>query len=280
MGQISISRRNEIGRHSAGLLEDDRDFIDSRKIRQTLWASKWAILTITLAAVLLAAVLMQVITPMYRAVASLVIEPKGVSLISFQPPADPNNPTNDYLQTQMSLIQSRGVAERAVKQLNLTLHPEFDPRQRPYLMTQLKSLVSAISPGLFPSTWSQGEALTPGQVFDAAVLELMEHTSVGSVGKSQLVTIGVTLMDKQGAAAAANALAQGYLDSRLDAQVADSLNASRWMDSRVIELRTQLQQAENKLQAYRDAQGLVDVGGVTTITANELAKTSDRMIDA
>lgn len=280
MGQISISRRNEISRHSMGVPEEDRDFIDSRKIGQTLWASKWGIFSITLLAVLLAAVVMQTITPVYRAVASLVIEPKGASLISFQPPADPNNPTSDYLQTQISLIQSRGVAERAVKQLNLTEHPEFDPRQRPYLMTRLKSMVSALSPGLFPGSWSQGEALTPAQVFDATVMELMEHTSVGSVGKSQLVTIGVTLKDKQTAADAANALARGYLDSRLDAQVNDSLTASRWMDTRVVELRTQLQESENKLQAYRDAQGLVDVGGVTTITANELAKTSDRMIDA
>jgi succinoglycan biosynthesis transport protein ExoP len=167
MGQISISsRRNEISRHSVGMPDEDRDFIDSRKIGQTLWASKWSILTITLVAVLLAALLMQTITPVYRAVASLVIEPKGASLISFQPLADPNNPTSDYLQTQISLIQSRGVAERAVKELNLTEHPEFDPRQRPYLMTRLKSLVSSLSPGLFPASWSEGEALTPTQIFD------------------------------------------------------------------------------------------------------------------
>lgn len=280
MGQISVSRRSEMVRHSPGMPEDDRDFIDSRKLAQTLWASKWSIVGVTLLAVVLAAALMQTLTPVYRAVASLVIEPKGASLISFQQPVDPTNPTSDYLQTQISLIQSRGVAERAVKQLNLTAHPEFDPRQRPYLMTRLKALVASLDPALFPDTWSQGEPLTPEQVFDGAVAQLMEHTSVSSVGKSQLVTIGVTLKDKEMAAAAANALARGYLDSRLDAQVGDSLTASRWMDTRVIELRTQLQESENKLQSYRDAQGLVDVGGVTTITANELAKTSDRMIDA
>lgn len=280
MGQISISRKNEFPRYATGMPEEDRDFIDSRKIGQTLWASKWSILAITLLAIAVAAGLMQTVTPMYRAVSSLVVEPKGMSVITFQPPADPTNPTSDYLQTQLSLIQSRGVAERAVRQLNLTSHPEFDPRQRPYLMTRLKAMVSAIWPGMFPATWSKGEPLTQTQVFDAAVAELMEHTSVGSVGKSQLVTIGVTLEDKQTAGAAANALAHGYLDSRLDAQVNDSLNASRWMDTRVVELRTQLQEAENKLQTYRDAEGLVDVGGVTTLTANELSKTSDRMIDA
>jgi capsular exopolysaccharide synthesis family protein len=52
------------------------------------------------------------------------------------------------------------------------------------------------------------------------------------------------------------------------------------MDTRVVELRTQLQESESKLQAYRDAEGLVDVDGVTTLSAHELAKTSDRMVDA
>lgn len=279
MGQMTI-RRRDVGQPYAAIPEDDRDFIDSRKIGHTLWMRKWSILSLMLAAVILAVVVMQSLTPVYRAVASLVIEPKGATLISFQPTADPNNPTSDYLQTQISLIQSRGVAERAVRQLNLTAHREFDPRQRPYLMQRAKSLIAGLHPAWFPADWVSGESLTQAQIFDGAVAELMEHTSVSSVGKSQLVTIGVTLNDRETAALAANALARGYLDSRLDAQVNESLNASRWMNTRLVELRTQLQQSENTLQKYRDAEGLVDVGGVVTLSANELSKTSDRMVDA
>src|SRR5471032_1100789 len=279
MGQVSISKR-EVGQHAMAAPEDDRDFIDSRRILATLWSRKWSILALVVVATIFAALIMQSITPVYRAVASLVIEPKGAMLISFQPNTDVNNPTSDYLQTQVSLIQSREVAERAVRQLNLAEHPEFDPRQRGYLLRETKALIASVSPQLFPRSWSAGDTLTSAQVFDGAVLELMEHTSVTSVGKGQLVTIAVTLADKETAAAAANALAQGYLDSRLDAQVSDSLTASRWMNTRMVELRTQLQQSENKLQAYRDAEGLVDVDGVVTISANELAKTSYSMVDA
>lgn len=279
MGQVSISRR-DVGQHYIAAPEDDRDFIDSRKIGHTLWARKGSILILALLATVLAAVVMQSITPVYRAVASLVIEPKGAMLISFQQTADPSNPTSDYLQTQISLIQSRAVAERAVRQLNLTEHPEFDPRQHPTLMQRGKNLVAKLAPGLFPVSWSTSEPLTSAEVFDGAVMALMEHTSVAAVGKSQLVTISVTLNDKQTAAFAANAVAHGYLDSRLDAQVSDSRVSSRWMNTRLIELRTELQQSESKLQSYRDAEGLVDVDGVTTISANELAKTSDSMVDA
>jgi capsular exopolysaccharide synthesis family protein len=260
--------------------EDDRDFIDSHRIGQTLWARKWAIAALVCVVTLLAALALQNITPVYRAVASLVIEPKGAMLISFQPTADASNPTSDYLQTQISLIQSRSVAERAVTQLSLSEHPEFDPRQRKSLAQGGKALMARLMPRWVPASWGAPKVWSPAQVFDASVQALMDRTSVAVAGKSQLVTISVSMADSETAAAAANALAHAYLENQLDVQVNGSQAASRWMNTRLVELRSQLQASEDKLQVYRDAEGLVDVDGVVTITANELAKTSDRMVDA
>jgi len=148
------------------------------------------------------------------------------------------------------------------------------------LLRKARAEIARLYPSAFPASWLANHSMTPTEVFDATVRELMERTSVGAQGKSQLVNISVSLADRETAALAANALAHGYLDSRLDAQMNESLNASKWMNSRMVELRTQLQESENKLQRYRDAEGLVDVDGVVTLSANELSKTSDRMIDA
>lgn len=262
-------------------IADDRDFIDSRKLGLILWTHKWRIIALAAAATLAVMLVLHNITPVYRATASLVIEPKGATLITFQQPTyDSPNAAVDYLQTQITLIQSRAVAERVVRQLNLTEHPEFDLRQRLHLLREARAEIARLYPSAFPGSWLASRSMTPTEVFDATVRELMERTSVGAQGKSQLVNISVSLADRETAALAANALAHGYLDSRLDAQMNESLNASKWMNSRMIELRTQLQESENKLQRYRDAEGLVDVDGVVTLSANELSKTSDRMIDA
>jgi len=103
---------------------DDRDFIDSRKLGLILWTHKWRIAALAAAATLAVILILQNITPVYRATASLVIEPKGATLITFQQPTyDSPNAAVDYLQTQITLIQSRAVAERVVRQLNLTEHP-------------------------------------------------------------------------------------------------------------------------------------------------------------
>jgi capsular exopolysaccharide synthesis family protein len=52
------------------------------------------------------------------------------------------------------------------------------------------------------------------------------------------------------------------------------------MDSRLEELRKKLQESENRLQAYRESEGLVDLRGISTIAATELTLTSDRLINA
>lgn len=279
MDEVSLRQYELPQRYAAPV--DDRDFIDSRNVGHVLWTHKWQIAALVLVATVLAGLLVQNITPVYRATASLVIEPKGAMLISFQQPTyDSNNATVDYLQTQITLIQSRAVAERAVRQLDLTNHPELDPRQRFHPLRYVRTLVARLRPSLFPADWIENQTLSQSQVFDETVLELMERTNVAAIGKSQLVNISVNMADRQTAALAANALARGYLDSRLDAQANDSLTATRWMSTRLVELRTQLQASEDKLQTYRDAEGLVDVDGVVTISANELSKTSDRMIDA
>ncbi len=62
--------------------------------------------------------------------------------------------------------------------------------------------------------------------------------------------------------------------------MAMSATASTWMNSRLGELRTKLKAAEVNLQAFREKENLVDVGGVSTVTAAELAATSSRMVDA
>jgi capsular exopolysaccharide synthesis family protein len=108
----------------------------------------------------------------------------------------------------------------------------------------------------------------------------MERISVVPQGKSQLVKVQVDMSDPSMAAVAANAMAKGFIESQLEASMEMSMTAANWMNNRLGELRTKLKEAEDRLQAFREAENLVDVKGVVTISAAELTSTGDRMIDA
>ena len=250
---------------------EDSDFIDLKKIWHAIWSRKWGIILLLAVVAVGMLFLLSRMTPIYRAVASVIIE-TDAPVVSFQPISAPTE-VSEYLQTQLSLIQSRGVAEKVVRDLELTEHPEFDLRQQPGPLVDVRGIVDSI-------LGKEREPLTEAQIMDYATRSFMNKTGVWVEGKSQLVYIAVSMADKLMAAQAANHLANSYIEAQLEAKVEMSMTAASWMNTRLVDLRQNLKDAEDRLQAYLDAEGLVDLDGVGTISANELSLTGDRMIDA
>lgn len=265
--------------------DDSDDEIDLLKLWNSLWRRKWSIASLVLTVMMVAALAVLVVTPIYRAAATLLIEQKAAKVVSIEQVYGLDGMGNEYLQTQFELLKSRALAERVVRQLNLTTHPEFDPRQQPEPLIDLSWLRSALNfhkvvPVTLPGDLEDEEALSEAEIFDEVVKQFMEVTSVSQQGKSQLVTISVEMADPRTAALAANALANGFIESQLEATMEMSATATNWMNSRLGELRAKLKEAEDRLQSFREAENLVDIDGVSTIVAGELSLTADRMIDA
>jgi polysaccharide biosynthesis transport protein len=265
---------------------EESDTLDLLYLWRVIWSAKWNIALLVMLSCVLAAVVLSFMTPQYVGSTTLLIKDKTPPVLSFQQATESGGGTTstDYLQTQQALLQSRDLAERAVRKLNLTTHPVTDPRQQPQRWFAPRQWLAELNRDQW-LPWSDllpapKPPLTEEAVFNDVTQNLMLHTSVKFVGKSQLIEIEVELPDPALAAAAANALAQGFIDSQQDTSLKSSQNNTSWMNTRLVELRDNLRDAENKLQAYREEQGLVDVDGVATISANELEMTGNRMIDA
>jgi capsular exopolysaccharide synthesis family protein len=271
--------------HSQTQAGDESDTLDLLHLWRVIWSAKWNIAWLVLLSCALAVAALSFITPQYVGSATLLIKDKTPPVLSFQQAAESGGATTtDYLQTQQALLQSRELAERAVRKLGLTTNPITDPRQQAQSWFTPRQWLADLN----RDQWLPWLDLLPPpkppateeQVFNDVTQNLMLHTSVKFVGKSQLLEIDVELPDPALAAAVANALAQGFIDSQQDTSLKSSQNNTSWMNTRLVELRDNLRVAENKLQAYREEQGLVDVDGVATISANELQMTGNRMIDA
>lgn len=276
-----IAERNLIAQRQ----DADDDEIDLLKLWQTIWYRKWGIISLVLVVTMVAILAVLAITPIYRAAATLMIEQKGAKVVSIEQVYGLEGAGSEYLQTQFELLKSRALAERVVRQLNLTTHAEFDPRQQPEPLIDIKGLLAnfdfhKVFPATMPGDLEDPEALTEAEIFDQVTRSFMERVTIAPQGKSQLVQVQVEMADAQTAAIAANALANGFIESQLEATMEMSMTATNWMNSRLGELRTKLKDSEDRLQAFREAENLVDVDGVTTISAAELSLTGDRMIDA
>lgn len=264
---------------------EDDDTIDLLRLWRTVWRAKWNIAAFVVTVAMLAVLLVLNMTPQYQASTTLLIEERNPQVLSFQQVYDPASGGSEYLLTQLGLLQSRALAERVVNKLGLSSHPLLDPRQQPKpafdprAWLQDSQLLQWLPGRVAPEEESE-EAITEEMAFTSATLALMKQINVQAVGKSQLLSINVELPDPVLAAKAANTLADSFIESQLDASMNMALATANWMNTRLEELREKLQSAEDKLQAYREKEGLVDVDGVATISANELSLTSNRMIDA
>lgn len=265
--------------HTLRPLSGDDSFT-LREMWRVIWHRKWRILVVVSLAVLLAIVVVSFIKPVYRASATLLIDKKKTQAVSFEPARAEDRGNSQYQDTRLELLRSRSLAAQVVQSLDLVHHPEFAPAV-PSSTPGIRGLLSALGLGkLVPSLTKAEMPLTEHKILDGVTERFLESISIEPQGKSSVVKVNVDMNDPATAAAAANALLDHYIDDQMKASTGSSRSARIWMTNRLARLDQQLKASEARLQAYREAENLLDVKGVGTISASELSVTSEHMIDA
>ncbi|GAB6069245.1 exopolysaccharide regulatory tyrosine autokinase VpsO [Thiomicrorhabdus hydrogeniphila] len=264
--------------------QENSDVIDLLPLFKTVWRKKWSILGLVFIVMLLTTLVVMSIIPTYRASTTMQIEQQQSKVVSFEQIYGLDS-SSEYLQTQFELLKSRALAEKVVKLLDLTHHKEFDPAQQEPPLIDIKAFIRSLQlsktlPGLVPESFDNPTPPTKAEILDNVVKAFRDRISISPIKKSQLVVINVDMADAKMAAKAANMIGETFINSQLDASMEATVNASKWMNSRLSDLKKTLQAAENKLQAFKDKEGLIDVDGIVTVSANELSAINERLVDA
>lgn len=268
---------------------ENNDVIDLLPLFQTIWRKKWSIFSLVFIVMILTYLFVMTIEPTYRATATLQIKQKETNVVSIEQVYGIDAGQTEYLQTQFELLKSRTIIEKVVTKLNLTKHKEFDPEQIEPSLFDIGGAVKSTKtnfinnfPGLFPQQENiqLTEEILQKQLFDKVVSKLTEQVSISPIKKTELVKITVDMHDAKMAAKVANALGQAFIDNQLDASMEATMTATNWMNTRLSDLKAKLQDSEIKLQEFKDKEGLIDVDGIITISANELSSINEQLITA
>lgn len=276
--------------HQAGVAptvveaEPDDDSIDLRELWHTLNRHRGSIIALPILVMMLAALVVTNQTPIYRATATLIIDPPRANIVSIEEVYGVDGARAEYLQTQFELLKSRSLAEDVVRELAITEHPEFDPRQQPEPAFDWRAWLRALELGKwlpFASPEDLREEAPPSEAerFEGVVGQFMSRIAVAPKRNTQLVELSIEMADRQLATQAANSLGRAYIDSQLEARLSMTQQATAWMNDRLALLKEKLRESERRLQAYREQEDLVDVSGVTTVSAEELSQVGSRMVD-
>jgi succinoglycan biosynthesis transport protein ExoP len=193
-------------------------------LRARIWVF-FATLVLTVATTIGISMYMQ---PQYKATTTLVFDTKGIDpilgvMLPFQMmPA--------FLATQVDVIQSHRVATEVVRMIRASENSTLRAR------------------------W-QADTDGKGKFEDWFASELLKRVDVKPSRESSVIQIEVAWPDPNAAAAIADAFAVAYQRVNLDLRVEPARQSAAWFDDRLKQLRTSLEMAQAKLNAYQREKG-------------------------
>jgi len=261
--------------HTSDLRDEHvEETFDLLEYWRTINKRKWSIIGLALAITLLAALVVSAIRPTFRATVTVLIESQKNKLVSIEDVYSGIGANRESFQTQSEIMKSRELALRVVQKLKLTTHPEFDPRQ------QEKSFWKRWLP-VDEVVETEDKAKGEEAILKGVVGRFQSQLTVEPVRASQLVRVSFESYDPELAAKIANAVAETYIESDLEARFQMTQKASDWLSERLRGLRLKVEASEKALQQYRETARIVDSKGLAQSgVTRQLEETTRTLIDA
>ena len=103
----------------------DTGEIDLRRFFRTLWRGRWILLATMVVTMGAATYWVRQVTPLYTADVLIVIEPRPSSIVKVEEAVQDVSSDNAKVNTEVAILESRGLAARVIRQLGLQDDPEF-----------------------------------------------------------------------------------------------------------------------------------------------------------
>lgn len=211
-------------------------------------------------------------TPLYTATSSLTINTREQNVVSAEAVLSGLSAENSVVDTEIEILKSRRLAQRVVEALNLEEDPEFNPAlAEPGAIQAVVGGVAALFGAAAPdAARDQLSAVEAQKQKEKVVDNVLSRLSVRRAGLTYVMNVGFTSDNPAKAARIANTYAERYLLEQLEAKFDATRQANSWLNVRLTELRTEVQQAEAAVEQYRTANNLLSASGAT-LTEQEIS---------
>ncbi|MFZ2099957.1 MAG: GumC family protein, partial [Oricola sp.] len=212
------------------------------------------------------------VQPIYRANASLLIDPTVRQ--PFDNPDTPSRNIGDevYIDSQIAVIGSDTVLRPVVRQFDLVSDSEFGAGAGPGILSSILSLVRG--PG------DAGTEAGAARRENDAVRAFSRSVTIKRAGLTYIANISVDSVNPDKAAKLAQAIAENYLaDSKRHREVS-STEINDQIEQRLVGLRERLRNAELAVQRFKAENRLQSTGEAGLLTSQELGGLNAQLTEA
>jgi succinoglycan biosynthesis transport protein ExoP len=194
-----------------------------------------------------------VATPLFTASTQLLIDPRDRRIMTNEVTPEALAPDGGIavVESQLLVITSDTVLRRVIAREDLGSDPEFGGAPTGITASAYRGLAAL---GVRIESEGDGEL--------KALRALKRRVAAKRSDKAYVVDVHVTTNTADKSVRIADAIAQAYLDDQASARAAASGRASVALTGRLDDLRARVQEAENRVVAYKEQNKMVAAGGV------------------
>ena len=224
----------------------DNAMISLASVGRTLLDGVAIIALCGIASVLLAALYLVAVPAKYEASTEILFDPRGLKAVQNElvSRTENNDSSVALLESQMRVIRSEPVLRTVVERLDLEHDPEFIGR---------RGLFAPLTELFTPNTKRE-----PAET--RALRALQRIVRVDRASRSYVVVISALSQDPNMAPRITDAVANAYIEEDIRARADAAKRVSTSMTSRLQELASRLQDAENNAERFKKENNLIGTG--------------------
>jgi succinoglycan biosynthesis transport protein ExoP len=270
--------------------EDEKHLVDYLRV---LYKRRWVAIPAFLIVLTIGVINTYRATPIFEARAQILIEKDTGKVTDLNGLfASQDGWYNDeFYQTQYRILQSRTLARRAVKAMNLAQHPGFKRQADVAPGFSVAGSVIGVYSSAKKAVFGESETPAAAAVRQARAADESEQEAglvdaflgaltVLPVRNSRLVDLRFVSTDPVLASDEANALAKAYIQQNLEGKFNSSKEAAGWLEGQLAEQRKKVEESEAALQRYKENNGAVALDASQNIVVQGLGEMSAQVTKA
>src|SRR3989304_6183364 len=230
-----------------------------------------------------------VATPVYQATAQILLESdKNPTMTFVEGAAVITKDPIELINTQMEILNSRALADRVVKKMQLDKNPYFlekKKKKKNSLFASGSHIKKDTATGLFPTKSPPPSIQIPfvkkEQQLDQDITDIiLKSMKVIAVRKSSILKINYLSENPTVAAGMANGIANEYIEHNLDMRVRPYRDAAEWLSTKILESKSRVEASEKELQQYKENKGIVSFELKENVITQKLRELVSQLVQA
>jgi len=260
-----------------------RDYLD------VIIRRKWVVLITILATFSSVAIFTFATTPLFLATGMVKTSPTARNVTSFQSMEESFLKTQEYISTQVKLLQSESLLQKLIVTMDLKNNELFTGEKKDAesggLLANLGRTISSLKEMIRPKFESEASLILSEEAADQIALDqylrkVRKSLKVTPIKDTQLIEISIENPNAGLAADMANNLMELFLQSSMQSQIDNLRSAETFLDKQIDAAKIKLEKSEKELNQFARQTGIVSLDSKLNLVMRQLEEINTALSQA